>query len=443
MSLDEEIPAVFLDKLSPKGLAAIKATKKFVEEYCLPADEIYFKQVSEDPSKRWKSTPEITEHLKKKARELGLWNMFLSKHYPEGPGFTNLEYGLMAGYLGRSFVAPEATNTNAPDTGNMELFAKYGTPYQKKKWLHPLLEGNIRSAFLMTERGTSSSNALNISCTALKNSRGNYVLNGVKWFASGAGDPRTSVWLVMCKTKDDKKNLYRNHTVLALDAKKALDSGKAKLIRPLGVFGYDDAPHGHCEIEFNDYEVSSEEMPNVVLSSEGSGFELIQSRLGPGRIHHCMRLIGAAEFALLRVVQRANHRIIFGKPMKVRESFITAFAQRKINIQRCRLLVLNAAHKIDISNAKAAQKEIAMAKIETPRTVVEILDWGIQMYGAEGVSQDTELAKMYAHARTLRIADGPDEAHLNQLGRAYLKYFNDVDQFFEDHKANFEKLSKL
>ncbi|CAH2350701.1 hypothetical protein CLIB1423_02S03158 [[Candida] railenensis] len=443
MSLEEEIPAIFLDKISPRGLEAIKKTKKFVEEYCNPADEIFFSQVSQDPEKRWKSNPEITEHLKKKAQELGLWNMFLSKHYPEGPGYTNLEYGLMAGYLGRSFVAPEATNTSAPDTGNMELLAKYGTPFHKKTYLKPLLNGEIRSAFLMTEKGVSSSNALNISASAVKNPKGNYVLNGVKWFASGAGDPRTSVWLVMVKTSNDESNPYRNHSVLVLDAKKAIASGKAKVVRPLFVFGYDDAPHGHCEVEFNDYEISAEEMPNVMLAGEGRGFELIQARLGPGRIHHCMRTIGAAEYALLQVAHRASHRLIFGKPMKDRESFIYAFAQHKINIQRCRLLVLNAAHKIDISNAKGALKEISIAKIEAPRTALDVMDWCIQMYGAEGVSQDCEIARMYALNRTLRIADGPDEAHLAQLGRSYLKGFPAMDKYFADKKANFEKLSKL
>lgn len=442
MSIKDDIPAIFWDKLSPRGIETIQKVKDFVDFHALPADDVFFAQQSLDPEQRWKEIPPVVEVLKEKARELGLWNMFLSSRYAEGAGYTNLEYGLMAQYLGRSFIAPELTNCNAPDTGNMELLARYGTPYHKKKWLEPLLDGKIRSAFLMTEKGVSSSNALNISVSAKKNSRGNYVLNGVKWFASGAGDARCKVWLVMVKTSDSD-NLYFNHTVLVLDADKALATGKAKKIRPLSVFGYDDAPHGHFEVSFDDYEVSSEEMPNLVLADEGRGFELIQSRLGPGRIHHCMRLIGAGEFALTRVVHRANHRLIFGKPLKTRESFITAFAQHKINIQKVRLLVLDAAHKIDISDAKAAQKEIAMAKIEAPRTILELLDWGIQMFGAEGVSQDTELSKMYAHARTLRIADGPDEAHLNQLGRAYAKKFFLADKYFELHAKKVEELSKL
>ena len=443
MSIIEEVPAIFYDKLSPKGIETIEKCKSFVDEYCIPATSIYLQQMENDPKKRWKLTPEIMEKLKAKAKELGLWNMFLSKHYAEGSGFTNLEYGLMAGYLGRSFIAPEATNTGAPDTGNMEILAKFGNEYQKQRWLMPLLNGDIRSAFLMTEKGTSSSNALNISCSAKLNQRKNYVINGLKWFASGGGDPRCAVWLVMCKTSDDAEVAYRNHSVLVLDAKKALESGRAKLVRPLSVFGYDDAPHGHFEIEFDNYEVPSEDMPNSVLAKVGRGFEIIQSRLGPGRIHHCMRLIGAGEFALKRVTQRSNERVIFGKPMNKKESFLNAFAQHKIDIQKCRLLVLNAAYKIDISNAKDATREISMAKIETPRTILKILDWSIQMFGAEGVSQDTELARMYAHARTLRIADGPDEAHLNQLGRNEAKKFSAVNKYFEDIDKSHRKVSKL
>lgn len=443
MSINEDIPAIFLAQLSPRGLEAIQKTKDFVNDYCIPADKVYYQQLSDDPARRWALTPEVTEKLKKKAKELGLWNMFLSKHYAEGGGFTNLEYGLMAMYLGRAHVAPEATNTNAPDTGNMEILARYGTPYQKDKWLKPLLNGDIRSAFLMTEKGTSSSNALNIATSAKKNANGNLVLNGFKWFASGAGDPRCAVWLVMCKTADDKKKPYQNHSVLVIDAKKAIATGRVKVLRPLNVFGYDDAPHGHCEVVFDNYEVLSEDMKNIYLAKDGMGFEIIQSRLGPGRIHHCMRSIGVGEFALSRVAQRASKRLIFGKPMKDRESFQVAFAEHKIAIERCRLLVLNAAHKIDLGNAKLAQREIAMAKIDTPRTVLHILDWCIQMFGAEGVSQDTELARMYAMTRTLRIADGPDEAHLGQLGRAEVKKFPAIEKLFEDYERNVGRVSKL
>lgn len=443
MSFKDDIPAIFLDKLSPRGMEAIQKTKDFVEQWCSPADHIFEQQVLKDPAKRWTTTPEVVKKLKVKAKELGLWNMFLSKRYAEGAGYTNLEYGLMAMYLGRSLTGPEATNTNAPDTGNMELLARYGNDFHKERYLKPLLAGETRSAFLMTEKGTSSSNALNISVSAKKNDKGNYVLNGVKWFASGAGDPRCNVWLVMCKTGDNKDVPYFNHTLLVLDAKRALASGKAKLVRPLHVFGYDDAPHGHCEIDFQNYEVQPDEMENVELAGEGRGFELIQLRLGPGRIHHCMRLIGAGEFALLRTQLRANHRDIFGKPLAKRELYLTNYAQHKIDLEKCRMLVLNAAHKIDISNPKAAQREIAMAKIETPRTVVRIIDWCIQMWGAEGVSQDTELAYMYAMNRTLRIADGPDEAHLGQLGRNEAKKAGAADEYFKKHAEYQEKVAKL
>jgi acyl-CoA dehydrogenase len=431
MSIKDDIPAVFYDKLSPKGIETIQKCKDFVDDWCLPADELYMKQISSDPTKRWKSTPEVTEKLKAKAKQLGLYNMFLSKHYKQSPGFTNLEYGLMAQYLGQSFCAPEVTNTNAPDTGNMEILAKYGSPYHLKTYFGPLFNGDMRSAFLMTEKGTSSSNALNISCTATLNSQGQYVINGVKWFASGAGDPRCAVWLVMCKTGDNKDRPYENHSLLVLDAKAAIASGKASVVRPLSVIGYDDAPHGHMEVSFNNYVVSKQEMPHVLLAGVGKGFEIIQSRLGPGRIHHCMRLIGVGQFALKRTAHRASHRDIFGKPLADRESFLNSYASHKIAIERCRLLVLNAAHKIDISNAKQAQKEIAMAKIETPRTIVAIVDWCMQMFGAEGLSQDTELARMWAHSRVIRIADGPDEAHLGQLGRHERKSFKAIDDYFE------------
>lgn len=436
--MSSSIPSVFLDKISPRAMEKIVQCQKFVDDYCIPADEIYLSQISLDPEQRWRKVPAIMEKLKKEARSQGLWNMFLSKKYSEGAGFSNLEYGCMAEHLGKSIVAPTVTNNNAPDTGNMEILARYGTPYQKKKWLAPLLNGEIRSAFLMTEKGTSSSNALNISVSANVNDRGNYVLNGVKWFASGSGDPNCSVWLVMCKTGSLKESPYRNHTVFVLDSKKALASGKARLIRPLTVFGYDEAPHGHCEIIFDNYELENNRAEEIILHTLGGGFEVIQSRLGPGRIHHCMRTIGVAERALLTVANRANNRMIFGQKLSERELFQTAYTQSKIDIEKCRLLVLNAAHTIDIRGPKAAMREIAIAKIEVPRTVLKILDWCIQMFGAEGVSQDTPLARMYAETRTLRIADGPDEAHLGQLARYELKKFPKIEEYFKrlDHRQD-------
>ncbi|CCH45204.1 hypothetical protein BN7_4785 [Wickerhamomyces ciferrii] len=415
LSLDSYIPELVRDKISPKGYETLAKVKKFVEEECIPADEVYFKQLSNDPTKRWTEVPPIIEDLKAKARKLGLWNMFLAG-YKDGPGFTNLEYGLMAQFLGRSHVAPEATNTNAPDTGNMELFAKYANEEQRAKWLVPLLNGEIRSAFLMTEKGISSSNALNISLKAEKTSQGReIVLNGTKWFASGAGDPRTSVWLVMAKTTPESENPYKRHSVIVIDAKKALKTGNAKIIRPLHVFGFDDAPHGHCEVQFNNLKV-----PFDLLDKEGEGFTLIQSRLGP-----------------------ASNREIFGKLFITKELFINDVAERRIELERIKLLVLEAALKIDLVGSKKAKKEISIAKIDAPRTVGKIIDWAIQVYGAEGVSQDTPLTKLFMSARMLRIADGPDEAHLNQLGKAEAKKSKDINELYSKIYAKTKRLSKI
>lgn len=438
-----QIPTIFSEKISPEAREKIAQCKDFVERYCIPADKIYLEQISPDREKRWKEVPEIIGKLKTEARKRGLWNMFLSNKYSEGAGYTNLEYGCMAEHLGRSIVAPSVTNNNAPDTGNMEILARYGTKLQKEKWLNPLLDGAIRSAFLMTEKGTSSSNALNISCSAKLNSRGKYVINGVKWFASGSGDPNCAVWLVMCKTDSSKSTPYANHTVLLIDSKRALASGNAKLVRPLTVFGYDEAPHGHCEIVFEDYEVTDADNSEIILHKLGGGFEVIQSRLGPGRIHHCMRTIGVAEQALLTVAHRANNRLIFGTRMSERESFKTAYSQYKIDVEKCRILVLNAAHTIDVKGPKGAMREIAMAKIEVPRKVLQILDWCIQMFGAEGVSQDTPLARAYAETRTLRIADGPDEAHLGQLARNNAKDFPKIEKYFEELEQSRLDVAKL
>ncbi|ODQ82757.1 hypothetical protein BABINDRAFT_5675 [Babjeviella inositovora NRRL Y-12698] len=429
-SEDLQIPLAFLDKISPRGLETIKKVKHFVETECIPADEVYLGQLSTDPATRWSVIPPIIEELKAKAQKLGLWNLFLCNNYEEyGAGFTNLEYGLMAQQLGRSHTGPEATNTAAPDTGNTELLVKYGSVYHKEKYLKPLLEGKIRSAFLMTEKGTSSSNALNICCSAVRKGD-NFVLNGVKWFASGAGDPRAAVWLTMCQTAQGDLQgpaQYTKHSVLVLDVARALASGRAKVIRPLQVFGMDDAPHGHCEIVFDNYVVPVE---NAVLGSVGQGFEIIQSRLGPGRIHHCMRVIGLGEQALLHAYHRASNRKIAGDYLSNSETWRYAFGEHKITLEQCRMLVLNAAHAIDhYGVAKHAQRDIAMAKIVAPREVIKIVDWCIQVFGAEGVSQDTPLARMWMHSRTLRIADGPDESHLNQFSRnelRKLRYVNDA-----------------
>ncbi|CDR42294.1 CYFA0S09e00364g1_1 [Cyberlindnera fabianii] len=435
--LDFYIPELVRDKVSPKGRRALELVKKFVEEDCLPADEIYFEQISKEPSTRWASVPSVIEPLKAKAKKLGLWNLFLC-NYNDGPGYSNLEYGLMAQFLGRSHVAPEATNTAAPDTGNMELLVRYANPQQRKKWLEPLLDGQIRSAFLMTEKGVSSSNALNISLSAKKVGNGQVELHGTKWFASGAGDPRCSLWLTMALTNPEAKDPYKRHSVLVIDTKQALATGKAKVIRPLHVFGFDDAPHGHCEIQFDGAVV-----PYDVLDAEGEGFKLIQSRLGPGRIHHCMRLIGMGEEAIMQAIKRASYRKIFGKLFITRESFIKDVAERRIALERVKLLVLQAALRIDQAGPKAAKREISMAKIDTPRVVLEIVDWAVQVYGGEGVSQDTPLTRLWIYARMCRIADGPDEAHLDQLGRAECKRAGEINALYKSIEDNRARVSKL
>jgi acyl-CoA dehydrogenase len=438
LPLDHYIPELVKDKVSSRAYEALQKLKQFVEEDCIPGDEVYFSQVSTNPEERWKSTPPIMEELKRKAKNLGLWNMFLA-NYDEGPGYTNLEYGLMAQLLGRAHTAPEATNTSAPDTGNMELFVKYANQRQRKQWLEPLLRGDIRSAFLMTEKGVSSSNALNISLSATKVGNDEVELRGTKWFASGAGDPRCSVWLIMALTNPEHPDPYKRHSVIVVDTKKALQQAdKVQVVRPLHVFGFDDAPHGHCEIQFSGVRV-----PYDVLDQEGEGFKLIQSRLGPGRIHHCMRMIGMGEEAIFQAIKRASYRKIFGKLFIEKETFISNVAERRIALERVKLLVLQAAHRIDQVGAKYAKREISIAKIDTPRTVLEIIDWAIQVYGGEGVSQDTPLTRLWIYGRMCRIADGPDEAHLDQLGKAECKKSGKINEMYGIIDKNRDRLFRL
>ncbi|KAF3923700.1 hypothetical protein ABW20_dc0102841 [Dactylellina cionopaga] len=407
-----EIPAIVQDRVSPRARETLRKIEHFVETECIPADAVYEAQISEDPALRWKSYPPIIDELKKKARAQGLWNLFLSKtHYSEGAGFTNLEYGLMAEILGRSFIASESMNCSAPDTGNMEVLAKYGNDAQKKQWLEPLLDGKIRSAFLMTERYAASSDAKNINMK-LRHEGDDLVLNGTKWWSSGACDPRCAIYIVMCKSEKNTSNdQFKQQSVVLVPA----NTPGVTVLRPLSVFGYDDAPHGHAEVRFENVRVPK----SSLVLGEGRGFEIIQGRLGPGRIHHCMRSIGAAERALDYMLARVNdpNRRTFGKLISEHGTIRTWIAESRISIDSCRLIVLNAADKIDRIDAKGALKEIAMAKIVVPRAVIDILDKAIQAHGAGGVCQDFPLAKMHSHLRTLRIADGPDEVHLAQMGR--------------------------
>lgn len=351
------------------------------------------------------------EDLKKRARELGLWNMFLPKnHFKEGAGFSNLEYGLMAECLGKSGTASEATNCAAPDTGNMEVFAKYGTQKQKDRWLGGLLEGKVRSAFLMTEPDVASSDATNIALT-MKKEGNEWVLNGSKWWSSGAGDPRCQIYIVMGKSDPANKSVYKQQSVILVP----YDTPGITITRMLSVFGFDDAPHGHGHIVFNNVRVPAE---NMILG-EGRGFEVIQGRLGPGRIHHAMRSIGAAERALELMIARMNdpRKKPFGKQLAEHGVMLERVAKSRIEIDAARLTVLNAAIMIDSKDAKFALKEIAEAKVFVPQVLLDTLDRSIQAFGAAGVSQETPLAAMWAHGRTMRIVDGPDEVHMLQLGR--------------------------
>ncbi|BFZ58578.1 hypothetical protein PYCC9005_005642 [Savitreella phatthalungensis] len=404
-----QIPSMAQTLVRPHARKILDTLYKFVHEECLPAQAVYHAQMGHG-DQRWKVIPPVVEELKLRAKKLGLWNLFLHSHYKEGAGLTNVEYGLMAEIMGHCHIASEATNCAAPDTGNMEVFAKYGSEEQKKTWLEPLLEGKIRSAFAMTEPGIASSDATNIGLS-MKREGDEWVLNGNKWWISGAGDPRCKIYIVMGKTDPQNSNPYRQQSIILVPA----DTPGVKVIRPLGVFGFDDAPHGHCELEFRNCRVPYK---NIVLG-EGRGFEIIQGRLGPGRIHHCMRSIGTAERALQlmvkRVVDPAKRQK--GKLLMQEGVILARLADARIQIDAARLMVLNAAAQIDVKDAKSALNQIAEAKVMVPSMALQVIDWAMQAYGAEGICQDQELAQMWAHQRTLRYADGPDESHQNQLGR--------------------------
>ncbi|KAJ5223592.1 hypothetical protein N7468_008134 [Penicillium chermesinum] len=410
MSASSRIPVIAQPFVSDRAKKTLDLIEEFVEKECIPAEGVFSAQLGEG-EKRWKTNPPVVESLKEKAKKLGLWNLFLAKaHYSQGAGFTNLEYGLMAEILGKSKLGPEATNTAAPDTGNMEVLAKYGNDAQQREWLTPLLEGKIRSAFLMTEPDIASSDATNIALS-IRREGNEYVLNGSKWWASGAGDPRCSIYIVMGKTDPTNSDPYKQQSVVLVPA----GLPGITVHRMMHVYGYDDAPHGHGHISFKNVRVP---VANIVLG-EGRGFEIIQGRLGPGRIHHCMRSIGAAEKALEWLIARINdeNKKTFGQPLASHGVILEWIAKSRIEVDAARLVVLNAAIKIDQGDARAALREIAEAKVLVPQTVLTIIDRAVQAYGAAGVCQDTPLAYLWAGIRTLRIADGPDEVHLQQLGR--------------------------
>jgi len=392
---------------SKKTKMYMEQVTDFMNKHVVPNEQVFSDQLNSGPT-RWQIPP-IMEELKAKARERGLWNLFLPES-ERGAGLTNLEYAPLCEIMGRSPIAPEVFNCSAPDTGNMEVLERYGTPEQKKRWLEPLLAGEIRSGFAMTEPAVASSDATNIQSSIARDG-GDYVINGRKWWTTGAGDPRCKVLIFMGKTNPDADKHHQQSMILV-----ARDTPGIKALRPLTVFGYDDAPHGHMEFEFRDVRVPA---ANLLLG-EGRGFEIAQGRLGPGRIHHCMRLIGVAERALERMCRRVKSRVAFGRPIAEQGVTLERIAQARIMIDECRLLTLKAAWMMDMAGNKAARAEIAMIKVAAPTMACQVLDWAIQAHGAAGVSDDFGLAHAYASARTLRLADGPDEVHRNQIGRLEL-----------------------
>jgi len=357
----------------------------------------------------WQPSPVIDE-LKSQARAAGLWNMFLPHPYKGQGGISNLDYAPLCEVMGRVSWSGEVFNCSAPDTGNMETLERYATDAQKQLWLEPLLDGRIRSGFLMTEPAVASSDATNIQCS-IRREGSEYVINGRKWFSSGAGSPRCAIFIVMGKTDPDAPRHAQQSMVLV-----PRDTPGVSVLRPLTVFGYDDAPHGHMEVLLEDVRVPVENM----LLGEGRGFEIAQGRLGPGRIHHCMRSIGAAERALEMMVDRLQARIAFGRPLAEQSIWHERIAESRCMIDQARLLTLNAAHRMDVAGNKAARAEIAMIKVVAPNMSCQVVDWAIQAHGAAGVSQDFWLAEAYAHQRTVRIVDGPDEVHRNAIAKIEL-----------------------
>jgi acyl-CoA dehydrogenase len=384
----------------------------FMDANVYPAEAAFHAEVAANrlAGNPWKPT-RVIDGLKEKARAQGLWNLFLPKS-ELGAGLSNLEYAPLCEIMGRSDIGPESFNCSAPDTGNMEVLVRYGTPEQKKQWLEPLLAGKIRSAFAMTEPAVASSDATNIEAR-IERDGNDYVINGRKWWTTGAPDPRCKILIFMGKTNPGSANKHEQQSMILVP----MDAPGVKLLRALTVFGEDDAPHGHGEIEFKDVRVPAANM----LLGEGRGFEIAQGRLGPGRIHHCMRLIGVAERALQMMCVRTKSRVAFGRPISEQSVTLERIANARILIDQARLLVLNAAWMMDTAGNKVARKEIAMIKVAAPNMALTVIDWAIQAHGAAGVSQDFLLAGMYAKARTLRLADGPDEVHRNQIGNLELR----------------------
>ncbi|WP_321929797.1 acyl-CoA dehydrogenase [Paraburkholderia guartelaensis] len=395
---------------SPKVQALREKLLAFFDEYIYPNEAVFHEEVERNRANgnAWVPT-EIVEKLKEKAREAGLWNLFLPAS-ERGAGLTNLEYAPLCEIMGRVHWAPEVFNCSAPDTGNMETIERYGSEAHKQQWLAPLLAGQIRSAFLMTEPDVASSDATNIQ-TRIERDGDDYVINGTKWWSSGAGDPRCAIYILMGKTDPDAPRHAQQSMILVPS-----DTAGITVRRPLTVFGYDDAPHGHMEITLENVRVPA----SNILLGEGRGFEIAQGRLGPGRIHHCMRLIGLAERALEFMAKRALSRVAFGKPVAQQTVTQERIAEARCMIEQARLLTLKTAYMMDTVGNKGARGEIAMIKVVAPNMACQVIDWAMQVHGAAGVSGDFPLAYSYASARTLRFADGPDEVHRNAIAKLEL-----------------------
>jgi acyl-CoA dehydrogenase len=387
------------------------AVTAMIRDEIAPLDDEFLAEV--DKGDRWRFTPrqtEILESLKAKARARGLWNFWLTDS-DTGAGLNTVEYAYLAEEMGKSHLAPEVFNCNAPDTGNMEVFERYASPALKTRWLVPLLAGEIRSAYLMTEPDVASSDATNIAMSCVRDGD-DYVLNGEKWWATGAGDPRCAVYIVMVRTADDGPK-HQRHSMIVVDA---ASPGIQKL-RAMQVYGHDDAPHGHMHIRFSDVRVPAKNL----LLGEGRGFEIAQGRLGPGRIHHCMRAIGQAEKALAQMCTRALNRQAFGKRVAQLGANFDIIAEARMEIEQARLLCLKAAWMMDQGDARAAAPWISMIKVVGPQIALKVTDQAVQMYGAAGISQDTPLARQWTNLRALRLADGPDAVHRRQVARTELK----------------------
>ena len=394
--------------------------RDFIDDEIRPLEEEYFSQVGSKGNRfEFSGTMlSILDRLKKKARDKNLWNFWLTNS-ETGYGLSTVEYAYLAEEMGKCRLAAEVFNCSAPDTGNMEVLNRYGAYEHKERWLKPLMDGQIRSAYCMTEPEVASSDATNISLEAKLNGE-NYVLNGEKWWISGAGDPRCALYIVLAKTGHSKEEKHKNHSMFLVPS----DAKGIKILRPMQVYGHDDAPHGHMHISFSDVSVHKK---YLLLGEEGRGFEIAQGRLGPGRIHHCMRAVGQAELALKMMCERALERRAFGKKIAELGSNYDIIAECRIDIEMARLLCLKAAWMMDNSDAKTAAPWISQVKVVAPKVALKVVDEAVQMFGGMGVSQDTPLAAAWTHLRTLRLADGPDSVHRRQVARAELRKFGKND----------------